>query len=129
MHLSDRIRAARRCKGLSQAGLATQLKVHRSAVGHWERGNGSAPSTARLFALARITGVCGEWLASGTGPMIADVAPVQSASLFALSDEEERLLRCYRLLPGRAKMLVLEVAESQVAPHAHHPEPRGLISA
>jgi transcriptional regulator with XRE-family HTH domain len=112
MRLSDRIRAARRNKGLSQAALASLLQVDRSAVGHWERGDGSAPSTSRLFALARVTKVCGEWLATGVGPMVAGGSPVAAASPLALSREEERLIRCYRTLASRARVALLELAES-----------------
>src|SRR3546814_21137404 len=69
--LAERIRTARNRKGWKQAELAAMLEVDRSTVGHWERGEGSSPSPARLFALAGLTGVCIEWMATGTGPKVA----------------------------------------------------------
>jgi len=111
MRLSDRIRAARRHRGWNQSELAAVLKVDRSTVGHWERGDGSSPLPARLFALAGIAGVCVEWLATGAGPMVR--ADESSATMLPGVDET-RLLRAYRLLSGRAKAVLLELAESQL---------------
>lgn len=128
MRLSDRIRAARRMKGWSQSKLAAELKVDRSAVGHWERGDGSAPSAARLFALSRITGVCVEWIANGTGPML--IAPLPEGAINApraLSNEEEHLLSCFSRISGRARLLLLELAETQAS--TPDKRPRGLIRA
>lgn len=113
MQLSDRIRTARNRKGWKQAQLATMLGVDRSAVGHWERGEGHSPSPERLFALAGLTGVCIEWLATGTGPMVAvgDMSVTQR-----LSADELRLLLAYRRRSARAKAALLELAESDLQP-------------
>lgn len=128
MRLSDRIRAARRMKGWSQSELAAELKVDRSAVGHWERGDGSAPSATRLFALARVTGVYVEWLANGSGPMLVTPLPEGSDKApRALSNEEEHLLSCFARISGRARLLLLELAETQAS--APEQRPRGLIGA
>lgn len=123
MRLSDRIRTARNRKGWKQAELAAMLEVDRSTVGHWERGEGSSPSPARLFALAGLTGVCIEWLATGTGPM---VAVGDMAVTLRLSADESRLLRAYRQRTARAKAALLELAERdlQLRPHT---QPSGLI--
>jgi len=97
MRLSDRIRTARlhmRCK---QSDIAKMLKVDRSAVGHWERGDGSKPSTARLIALAGLTGVCVEWLATGTGPMLPTG---EAAAEGQLSANALRLVQGYRRHDG-----------------------------
>jgi len=130
MRLSDRIRTARHLKGWKQADLAAMLEVDRSAVGHWERGEGSAPSLARLFALAGVTGVCVEWLATGTGPM---VAAGDTSTAVSLGADESRLLRAYRQRSTRAKAALLELAESDYAapPPAIDSQPvdRGLRGA
>lgn len=111
IHLSDRIRVARRLHGCSQAKLAMELKVDPSTVGHWERGNGSAPKVERLIAIAQATGVSVEWLATGNGAMRAIDAPTEAAHALALSREEERLLRCFRRSGDRSRMLLLDLAE------------------
>lgn len=115
MRLPDRIRAARSVKHWSQAALANQLGVHASAVGHWERGAGNAPSAARLFALAQLTGINAQWLVIGVGPMFADAASDPDTPLCALSRDEERLLRCFRRLAQGTQEYVLAFAEHQVA--------------
>lgn len=117
MQLSNRIRTARNRKGWTQAQLAAMLGVDRSAVGHWERGEGHSPSPERLFALAGLTGVCIEWLATATGPIVADsdmsVTP-------RLSADESRLLYAYRRRSARAKTALLELAESDFQPRSRN---------
>src|SRR3546814_7866891 len=101
------------------------LEVDRSTVGHWERGEGSSPSPARLFALAGLTGVCIEWLATGTGPM---VAAGELSVAIRLSADESRLLQAYRQRSARAKAVLLELAERDLqAPRPTHTQPSGLI--
>lgn len=113
MHLSSRIRTARRLKGWSQAALAAALVVDRSAVGHWERGTGSAPSTRRLAVIATVTGVSVEWLLTGTGPMVVDHMSGQAASLPVPDREEERWRRCFGRLTEQDRRFFLELAESR----------------
>src|SRR5690606_22777886 len=55
MSAADRIRLARRTKGLSQAALAELIGVQRSAVTHWESRTGKRPTVEHLIALARTT--------------------------------------------------------------------------
>lgn len=55
MTLGDRIKEARKQKGLSQEKLAELMSVSRQAVTKWEQGQ-SAPSTENLFKLAEILG-------------------------------------------------------------------------
>jgi transcriptional regulator with XRE-family HTH domain len=111
VRLSDRIRAARRLRGCSQAKLAMEMRVDPSTVGHWERGNGSAPKVDRLIAIAQATGVSVEWLATGKGAMRATDTASDVAHALALSRDEERLLRCFRHSGDRSKMLLLDLAE------------------
>lgn len=113
MLLSTRIRLARTGKGWSQAQLAAQLKVSRSAVGHWERGQGNAPSTQRLLELARITGVSAAWLIDGIRAMEANPKPEEIASMPVVDREEERWRRCFELLSQDERCLVLELAEGR----------------
>ncbi len=117
MRLSDRIRTARYRKGWKQAELAAMLEVDRSTVGHWERGEGSSPSPARLFALAGLTGVCIEWLATEIGPMVNGG---KAADAMSLKSDEARLLQAYRRRSARAKAALLELAESDLQPPPTH---------
>lgn len=109
MHLPDRIRAARRLKRWSQAELAAQLGVDRSAVGHWERGQGSTPSAARMLALAEVTGVNFAWLTSGLQPMVGGSGHPPAPAAPTLSREEARWLEHFQrlALPTRRALLSL----------------------
>ena len=58
----ERLRHARRDKGLSQAKLAGILKVDRSTVVRWESEAGEIPQTTTLGPLSYALGVSAGWL-------------------------------------------------------------------
>jgi len=106
---------ARRTAGLSQAQLALELGVQRSAVSHWEAQRGK-PSVNHLRQLALLTGVQFEWLATGRGAM----APSGDAMLDSIAavdavlvddPQERRLLSAFRDAPAQSRVPLLELAE------------------
>ncbi|UNK51001.1 helix-turn-helix transcriptional regulator [Lysobacter sp. S4-A87] len=112
----QRIRLARRHRGLSQAALGAAVGVQRSAVGHWEAARGKYPSVAHLREIALVTGVQFEWLATGRGTMglSADTAldSVAAADALLVDDPLElRLLAAFREAPTRSKAPLVEVVE------------------
>lgn len=112
---AQRIRLARRTAGLSQAQLALELGVQRSAVSHWEAQRGK-PSMNHLRQLALLTGVQFEWLATGRGAMApsADTLLDSIAAVDALlveDPQERRLLAAFREAPAQARLPLLELAE------------------
>lgn len=116
---AHRIRIARRTAGLSQAQLALELGVQRSAVSHWEAQRGK-PSVNNLRQLALLTGVQFEWLATGRGPMtpsaeslLDSVAAVDA--LLVDDPQERRLLNAFRDSPVAARLPLLELAEQLAA--------------
>jgi transcriptional regulator with XRE-family HTH domain len=109
---------ARRAAGLTQADLARQLGVSRSAVAQWERPGGSKPVSGNLEKLAVTMGCSFEWLATGRGNRhAADLQPSQLEGTavilrhFARDDGEEHLLALYRELDGLDQRAVQELAE------------------
>ena len=125
---AQRIRMARRGAGLSQAQLALELGVQRSAVSHWEAQRGK-PSVNHLRQLALLTGVQFEWLATGRGAM----APSSDALLDSISavdavlvddPQERRLLSAFRDAPAQSRVPLLELAE-QLALQRTGRRPRG----
>lgn len=64
--ISNRIKRARKARGLTQVVLSERLRLTRGAIGHWERGK-ALPSTTNLRSLAMVLNVPLEWLISG-GP-------------------------------------------------------------
>lgn len=67
---SDRLRYARRQRGLNQQELAQACGLSQGAISNYE--NGSRKSAKDLVALAQVLRVNAAWLAYGTGPMEAD---------------------------------------------------------
>lgn len=117
---AQRIRLARRTAGLSQAQLALELGVQRSAVSHWEAQRGK-PSMTHLRQLALLTGVQFEWLATGRGPMTpspeALLDSVAAVDAVMVEDpQERRLLAAFREAPAQSRLPLLELAE-QLAAH------------
>tara|TARA_A100001015_G_scaffold310347_1_gene411561 strand:- start:1633 stop:2040 length:408 start_codon:yes stop_codon:yes gene_type:complete len=64
--ISNRIKRARKARGLTQQVLSERLQVTRGAIGHWEQG-AAYPSTAKLSSLAAVLDIPLEWLIKG-GP-------------------------------------------------------------
>ena len=112
---AHRIRIARRSAGYSQAQLAAELGLQRSAVSHWEAQRGK-PSMAHLRQLALLTGVHFEWLATGRGAMSpsADALLDEVVAVDALMVDdpmERRLLAAFREAPVQARVPLVELAE------------------
>ncbi|WP_449467676.1 helix-turn-helix transcriptional regulator [Stenotrophomonas humi] len=112
-HLANRIRRARRKKGMTQAELASQLKVSRSAVGNWESPTGIMPCTTRMITIAMVTDVSFEWLATGRNGLEVIPAPPQSGVEVVDDPHERRLLMAYRTCRAATRKLVLQIVEGQ----------------
>jgi DNA-binding transcriptional regulator YiaG len=67
--LADRIRSARLAAKMSRAHLARRIGVVASAAVQWELPKGTSPRLRHLVAIAEVTGVSFEWLATGRGLM------------------------------------------------------------
>ena len=111
--IATRIRTARRIAGITQAELASQLRVTRSAVANWERVSGIWPATSRILSIAVITGVSYEWLATGRGVPTDDTLPAAVAGELIDDPKELRLLRAFRGCHSAIRRALLEMAESQ----------------
>ena len=125
---AHRIRIARRSAGLSQAQLAAELGVQRSAVSHWEAQRGK-PSMNHLRQLALLTGAQFEWLATGRGPMtpsaeslLDSVAAVDA--LLVDDPQERRLLTAFRQAAAQARVPLLELAEQLASQRMGRHSPR-----
>lgn len=115
MKRPERIRLARRKAGVSQEVLAQKLGVKRSAVANWEAADGANPCGANLERLAEVLHIAYEWLATGRGdmrlPPYFHETPVMDADVVE-DPEERRLLRAWRDLPVKPRILFLELVAS-----------------
>lgn len=119
--IHDRIRLARRHARITQAELAKAVGVQRSAVAQWESANGVRPTMENQIKIATIASMRLEWLATGRGKMAMSEAehsddPLTDLQLseFALSDDEQRILRAFRSMDRRSVKAVVALAESLI---------------
>jgi transcriptional regulator with XRE-family HTH domain len=114
--LSERIRVARRCAGLSQAALAKKCHVTASAVAQWEHPSGTRPDLDRLQGISTVTNVSLVWLVSGVGApdeaaqVVEIEAPAVAVDVYAETQLEETLLRCFRLMSPHAQEHLVALA-------------------
>jgi transcriptional regulator with XRE-family HTH domain len=117
--VANRIRLARRAAGLTQADVAEQLQVGRSAVAQWERADGSNPAATNLAKLAIVLECAFEWLATGRGSRLTrNDASNQSEETavvmrhFARDDAEDHLLAVFRELDERDQNVITTLADA-----------------
>lgn len=103
MTLAERIRAAMKASGVSQAELARACDVKPPSVNGWLSGKAKFLRGENLLKAARALGVSQDWLATGRGSMSAEKISASgsgSGGLLTLTCEtleEYRLLTAYRL--------------------------------
>lgn len=112
----DRFRSARQTAGLSQAQVAKELGVARSAVAQWEREGGTYPNVRNLAEAAKLLRVRFEWLATGRGVREIDPNQATSKTPAQASDlhtpEEKAVISLLRRMPGTRRDLVQAIIYS-----------------
>jgi len=108
--LSERIRRARKIRGISQQALADAVGVQRSAVAQWERPHGSYPSMNHMIATSLATGVRLEWLGTGRGAERSDeTVPALNRDEYAQDELEAQCLVSLRRLPWKVRESVVHM--------------------
>ena len=114
--MHDRFRSARQMAGLSQAQVAKELGVARSAVAQWEREGGTYPNVRNLAEAAKLLRVRFEWLATGRG--LRELGPIQAASECpghpseSQTPEEKAVIALLRRMPGKKRELVRAIVQN-----------------
>ena len=120
MKFSQRIRRARRNAKLSQQALGKLLGVQRSAVSNWESASDIQPAITNLIAIAMVTNVSLEWLATGRGSMQLGHDPQMDIPAvdgdLAETPHERELLKLFRKASNRAQNILMALAEELVSP-------------
>ena len=80
---ADRLRFARRLRGLTQAQLARTCQISQGAIANYESNTRHFPRA--IFQLAAALRISAQWLAEGTGPMEYE-APALAGSRYGLAD-------------------------------------------
>jgi len=133
--IHDRIRLARRHARITQSELAKAVGVQRSAVAQWESANGVRPTIENQIKIAMIASMRLEWLATGRGKMVmtesahsGDQLTDLQLSEFALTDDEQRILRAFRALDRRSVKAVVNLAESLIVVRKSKSAVSGTVS-
>ena len=100
MSFANRLKEARRVRGLSQEELAEQLAVSRQAVGKWEQGQ-AYPEVETLLSLCAVLNVSldalmEDELPPGCRRTVAVQAPAES--ILILAENGLNLIRCINVL-------------------------------
>lgn len=112
--MSTRVRRARTSVTLSQAELGRRVGVARSAVTQWEQPQGTTPSVGHLVKIAKETGVCFEWLATGRGPSTPEPGSFDAVVIlddFVRDAVEGRALTALRKLSARKREKAVQILE------------------
>jgi repressor LexA len=105
--LAQRIREARRGRGIDQVTLAARLDVASRTIQRWEKGE-QVPDSNYLMRLAKITGASPQWLLTGKGEMY----PTRNeANVFPLATGRYRKVDLIQLpllssVPGGAPSMI-----------------------
>jgi len=100
--ISERIKALRKNKGISQAELAKQIGVSAGNVGDWERER-AKPGADALISLMNFFEVSADYLLTGEKPIAKEVVNeyTSSNSVLSLSDIEVEMILKFRQLDLR----------------------------
>lgn len=117
MDISTRVRMARLRAGMTQLALADLVGVTRTAVTNWEIASRPNPCAAHMAAIAVVTDVQFEWLATGRGAMQPSVFGADNVLSFGETTknaQERQLLRDFRSVPDDMRGVVLTFLHEQV---------------
>ena len=113
-NLTDRIRAARKQTGLTQADVARALRISVSAVNQWEQGLIKNIKLSHFFALANLLDQDPQWLATGkTFPLARKPAMTTPLSHDPdLTNEEKLLLHQIRRMDNVPRKILIKFLRS-----------------
>lgn len=100
MSFAERLKEARRSRGLSQEELAAQLDVTRQAVGKWEQGH-SYPEVEKLLTLCAVLNTSMDALMADELPKSCRTGIIPSApseSILIPAENGINLVRCINVL-------------------------------
>lgn len=112
VHFGDRLRALRTGKGLSQMDFAKQIRISKSSVNMYERGE-REPNFETLETIADYFNVDMDYLL-GKADTIRR-SPVPESARFALTTSEHEMVQKFRKLDDRGKAAVLNALDHEYA--------------
>lgn len=114
MSIGERIKEARKAKGMTQAELARLVNLKRNTIGNYEIDN-IEPSDRSIIDICRVLNLNETWLRTGEGEMFLDLPPDKELDeIFAqirVSDDTtiKAIIRAYWRLSDGDKAVIRKV--------------------
>ena len=111
MTIGERMRDARKAKGLTQAALAEKVRLKRNTIANYETNN-IKPSERSVLNICAVLGINEKWLLTGEGEMLRQLSEDEELELIfdqihMRTDPTIRaIIRAYWMLPDNAKAAV-----------------------
>lgn len=122
MTIGERMRDARKAKGLTQATLAEKVRLKRNTIANYETNN-IEPSERSVFDICAVLGINEKWLLTGEGEMLRQLSEDEELELIfdqihmSTGPTIRAIIRDYWKLPDNAKEAVRQFildAEAQI---------------
>lgn len=104
----ERLRIARKRKGISMQGLANAIEVHRTTISRWEKGGAEIPSAFTTAKLGDVLDVAVRYL---LGQDQHPEKPIR------LSPQARRLVALFEQLDGPGQEVALEMLQEAIKLH------------
>ena len=125
MTIGERMRDARKAKGLTQAALAEKVRLKRNTIANYETNN-IEPSERSVFDICAVLGINEKWLLTGEGEMLRQLSEDEELELIfdqihMSTDQTIRaIIRAYWKLPDNAKEAVRQFIMTAAGDQCHH---------
>ena len=111
MTIGERMRDARKAKGLTQATLAEKVRLKRNTIANYETNN-IEPSERSVLDICAVLGINEKWLLTGEGEMLRQLSEDEELELIfdqihmSTGQTIRAIIRTYWKLPDNAKEAV-----------------------
>lgn len=122
MTIGERIRDARKAKGLTQATLAEKVRLKRNTIANYETNN-IEPSKRSVLDICAVLGINEKWLLTGEGEMLRQLSKDEELELIfdqihmSTGPTIRAIIRAYWKLSDEHKavirQLINDIAEQQ----------------
>lgn len=116
MTIGERMRDARKAKGLTQATLAEKVRLKRNTIAIYETNN-IEPSERSVLAICAVLGINEKWLLTGEGEMLRQLSEDEELELIfdqihmSADPTIRAIIRAYWKLPDRDKAAVRKMVD------------------
>ena len=120
MTIGERMKDARKAKGLTQAALAEKVRLKRNTIANYETNN-IEPSERSVLNICAVLGINEKWLLTGEGEMLRQLSEDEELELIfdqihmSTGPTIRAIIRAYWKLPDNAKDAVRQFILDEAA--------------